>query len=418
MQDGAAGFYNARELGKVGGDGTHIGMGLGHTMDTSEFASASADSGSHINGGQPWGQSNYGMQGERHGSWPRQPHQPQKEGEQQLEAQHNLSQGRKADHKRLRRRGENWSQSERPYDHHHRDFRSSKNARKRRKKRRRRKRHHAEQEQHRQKERLENQQLPAPMHQPQQLEQQQLQSPLPHAGYAHNPSQPTSQPPVYQNGNGLAPGAVCITISSKLAPGQKMRMIVQRGSYTDHAGIDATGVQWESFLSGVRDRLGLSPERRIRVYDANNAEIRSIEDLMNGDDLVVVPSSEREHEIAFMQHPAPHPQHHKIASSFINGPNGVGLTTFFNSRKQVTDAPSGVKRVPVPSWEKDSRMTPQERRHMEHDAEQKRNMIGIEANFARGGEGRQHILQWSRTEGDKCRGVKRHPCVAVARSVA
>ena len=198
-----------------------------------------------------------------------------------------------------------------------------------------------------------------------------------------------------------------------------MRMIVQRGSYTDHVGIDATGVQWESFLSGVRERLGLSLERRIRVYDANNAEIRSIEDIMNGDDLVVVPSSEREHEIAFMQHPAPHPQHHKIVSSFINGPNGVGLTTFFNSRKQVTDAPTGVKRVPVPSWEKDSRMTPQERRHMEHDAEQKRNMIGIEANFARGGAmGVNTYFNGREQKGDKGRGVKRHPFASQSRGAS
>ena len=216
------------------------------------------------------------------------------------------------------------------------------------------------------------------------------------------------------------PGVIRITISSKLAPGQKMRMVVQCGSaFADHVSVDSTGVRWESFLSGVRERLSLGPQRRIKVYDANNLEIRSVEDLMPGDDLIVVATSEREHEIAFMQHPAPHPQHHKIVSSMIHGPKCVGLTTFFNSRKQVTDAPTGLKQVTIPTWEKESRMTPHERRHLERHAERKRNMIGVEANFARGGaKGVNTYFNGQEQEGDRGRGVKRHPFASRSRGAS
>ena len=211
-------------------------------------------------------------------------------------------------------------------------------------------------------------------------------------------------------------GPVRITISSKLAPRQKMRMVVKQNAFGVEESIDAMGIRWESFLSGVRERLGIAPQLHIKVYDSVNAEIRSVEDIVPGDDLIIVPTSKRQHEVSLMQHPAPHPQHHKIVSSIIHGPNGVGLTTFFNSRKQITDVPNGVKKVDIPTWEKESRKTPQERRWDELREERKRNMIGVEANFARGGSmGLNTYFNSQEQEDDKNRGVKRHPFASRSR---
>ena len=64
-------------------------------------------------------------------------------------------------------------------------------------------------------------------------------------------------------------------------------------------------------------------------------------------------------------------------------------------------------------------MTPRGRRHLERHAERKRNMIGVEANFARGGaKGLNTYFNGQEQEGDKGRGVKRHPFASRSRGAS
>ena len=200
-----------------------------------------------------------------------------------------------------------------------------------------------------------------------------------------------------------SPVVMRVTLASKLTPGEKMRMVVRITQDKD--------VAWDSFIRGARERLGMAPTQRIRIYDASNVEIRSVEDIINGEELIVVPMSAREAEISFLQNPAPHPSHHKVYSDsmFVGGPHSVGVTTFFNHREQHEDLPQGLK-VPtnIPAWEKEARMVPAEKRWTEDMHVHNMNDKAIVNCMQHGGS--MGINTWfNRKEqnGDRSQGTKR-----------
>jgi hypothetical protein len=203
--------------------------------------------------------------------------------------------------------------------------------------------------------------------------------------------------------------SIRVTIASKLSPNEIMRMIVRRN--LDRKDYD--GKAWAFFVRGARNRLGIEESQRIRVYDTSNLEIRSIDDIMPGDHLILVPMSEREKEISVLQNPAPHPFHHRLYrdSIFVGGPHSVGITTFYNHREQHEDIKCGIKMTKgknVPVWEKESRMTPAEKRFLENQEANKMNEIAISNLMKHGGS--MGINTWfNRKEqtGDKHSGLKR-----------
>ncbi len=109
---------------------------------------------------------------------------------------------------------------------------------------------------------------------------------------------------------------------------------------------------------------------------------------------------------------APPAQHHRIVRNLIGGPTGVGLTTFFNSRKQATDAPAGKGNCLsiLPAWEQDSRKTLKVRRWEAEMEQQQRDTQGREKQHDRGGAmGINTYFNRKEQTGDKARGVRRRP---------
>jgi hypothetical protein len=206
------------------------------------------------------------------------------------------------------------------------------------------------------------------------------------------------------------PGSIRVTIASKLSPNEIMRMIVRRDEASRK---NPTGVAWASFVRGAQERLCMNVAQRIRIYDASNVEIRSVDDIEQGDHLIVVPMSEREQEMAVLQHPAPHPFHHRLYrdSMLIGGPHSVGITTFYNHREQHTDVPSGIKLAQgksIPEWEREARMVPAEKRWMDKQEVDKMNQHAMDNLMKNGGS--MGINTWfNRKEqlGDKTEGLKR-----------